>query len=83
MTQLDGQRYPQAQAASNVVHYAIATVSTRGLCAPAKFASFNVLDHTRKLPPSAAAAAVESESADDAAATAAVTNYRDVQLDLT
>ena len=65
------------QAASNAVHYAIATVSTRGECAPAKFASFNVLDHTRELPPSTSAA-LESESADSSssAAIAAVTNYR-------
>ena len=63
--------------ASNVVHYAIATVSTRSECAPAKFASFNVLDHTRDLPPSSSAAD-ESESPDSSssAAVAAVTNYR-------
>ena len=66
------------QTASNAVHYAIATVSTRGECAPTKFASFNVLGHTRELPPStlASAEAESAESAESSAAIAAVTNYR-------
>ena len=63
---------PQAATGSNVVHYAIATLSARGECAPAKFASFSVLDHTRELPSSTSASADEPESADSAA----VTNYR-------
>ena len=63
---------PQAATGSNIVHYAIATLSARGECAPAKFASFSVLDHTRELPASTSASADEPESADSAA----VTNYR-------
>ena len=60
--------------ASNVVHYAIAMISVKSECAPLKFASFNVLDHTRELPAATAEAAADSESADDSAS--AVTNYR-------